>query len=67
MTTRSTRVSKCRRCGLTFISVGTFDKHRVGKHPDRRCLTVDELEDAGWRQNDRGQWVRGSFTWGSGK
>jgi hypothetical protein len=56
----------CSSCRLDFASVAAFDAHRRGRHaylwaPDqpngRRCLTVDELVDRGWRQDTRGRWV----------
>jgi hypothetical protein len=42
--------SHCRACDQTFSSVGTFDRHRTGKHGvDRRCMTVEEMETDGMR------------------
>jgi hypothetical protein len=64
-------VNLCRSCGQDFTSVRGFDKHRVGVHlytyseglklappreDGRRCLAVDELEDAGFRQTASGRW-----------
>ncbi len=61
----------CGACGLDFSSVKSFDAHRVGKHAytysegirmdpmredGRRCLRVEELEDAGMAQDARGRW-----------
>jgi hypothetical protein len=59
----------CTSCGQDFGSVELFDRHRVGKHAydfieglergledGRRCLDVDEMEEAGWRLNARGRW-----------
>lgn len=61
----------CRPCGEDFSSVGSFDAHRVGEHDytlheglkmeppredGRRCLTVDEMEEAGWDKDKHGRW-----------
>lgn len=61
----------CGACGLDFSSVKGFDAHRVGKHAytysqgakmdppredGRRCLSVEELEAAGFAQDVRGRW-----------
>ena len=64
----------CSGCDLTFGSVGSHSKHRVGsygdaiydkhKHvigyekPTRRCLTVDEMLASGWTTNPRGWWMK---------
>lgn len=59
--------SICRGCGETFSSVGTFDRHRVGKHhidagPDRRrCMSVDEMSVDGMR-NIAGVWKGEALT-----
>lgn len=60
----------CRRCQQVFGSVELFDRHRVGRHAytfaegleldredGRRCLDVEEMEQAGWRLNGRGRWI----------
>lgn len=53
----------CRGCGEYFNSVPAFDKHRVGSYmlPDgscgRRCLTHDEMLEAGMRLPEHGFWV----------
>ena len=46
----------CMACHLTFTSDGGFDKHRVGKYQpnERRCLTTEEMNKAGWRFTPRG-------------
>jgi hypothetical protein len=64
-------VNLCRDCGQDFSSVRAFDRHRVGVHAytysqgvameparedGRRCLGLDELEDAGFRQTASGRW-----------
>jgi hypothetical protein len=48
----------CTTCGLDFSTVRAFDEHWVGEFEpyDRRCLTEDELTDAGWRHDRRGRW-----------
>jgi hypothetical protein len=55
----------CNTCGEDFSSVKGFDAHRVGVHeylasperPDgRRCLGIEEMEQRGWRRNERGRW-----------
>ena len=59
----------CSGCGEDFGSVQAFDKHRVGKHAytftqgldndvedGRRCLDLDEYEEAGLVKNKRGTW-----------
>jgi hypothetical protein len=63
-------VNLCTTCGQDFNSVELFDRHRVGRHAytfsegfelgledGRRCLNVDEMEDAGWRLNARRRWI----------
>lgn len=51
--------SLCRSCGLVFRSVAAFDKHRTGSHPkgERRCMTEQEMVDAGMAVNYQGLWV----------
>lgn len=44
----------CRGCCESFRSQGDFDRHRVGSHDDRGCLTVDEMRERGWRFTVRG-------------
>ena len=40
---------QCTACGEYFTSERTFDAHRIGPHgPNRRCLTVAEMAEAGW-------------------
>lgn len=63
----------CGACGLVFSSLSGFDAHRVGKHAysysegvkmeplredGRRCLSVDELERAGFAQDARSRWFQ---------
>lgn len=65
MTAREDHCS-CTGCGLLFASTDAFDAHRVGDHaylasaerPDgRRCLTEDELAEAGLRLSAAGRWM----------
>jgi hypothetical protein len=43
-------------CHETFVGLGAFDAHRVGKHgtPDRRC----EIGEKHW-QDEKGYWHTG--------
>ena len=56
------RPEHCPACHQTFTGTTAGDKHRVGDHnvsrgPDRRrCLSVDEMTDAGMVRNDKGHW-----------
>lgn len=43
-------------CCQTFSGPTTGDAHRVGKYPDRRCLTPDEMTARGWHKDRRGIW-----------
>lgn len=56
---------ECPSCGLLFTGIREFDRHRVGAFVklaggghSRRCLSPAELVVRGWRQNDRGFWLR---------
>jgi hypothetical protein len=46
--------SQCAACGLCFRSVHGFDAHRVGRYPERRCLTAQELHALGYQANAAG-------------
>jgi len=61
----------CRTCDQDFTSVRLFDAHRVGAYgpgdykgdledwsPEqgRRCLSIEEMEERGWAQNERDRW-----------
>lgn len=48
---------QCGGCGLYFNSTYAFDKHREGKHGNRRCLTTDEMLLAGMTTNATGWWI----------
>ena len=52
-------MNQCGACGLDFGSLTAFDKHRVGRHEplERRCLTLEELEQKGFVQNHYGRWT----------
>lgn len=47
----------CYSCGQHFNSVSTFDRHRIGAHPHRRCLTPEALTAKGWKVNEAGFWI----------
>lgn len=62
----------CTTCWLDFSTVPSFDDHRVGVHDytlaeglrrdppvenGRRCLTLDEMQNAGWQQDRHGRWA----------
>ena len=54
---------QCPTCGEFFNGTQPFDKHRVGqyaqpgeRHNTRRCLTVPEMEAAGFQRNAAGFW-----------
>ena len=44
----------CRGCGQYFNSTSAFDLHRVGKPEARRCLSTDEMVEAGMTRNAGG-------------
>jgi hypothetical protein len=55
----------CPTCHLTFPQQAGFDRHRVGKFENqaigqentRRCLTGDEMREAGWKYDaEAGIW-----------
>lgn len=55
---------ECPTCLEQFGSVRAFDRHRTGSYASpgtfqhqRRCLTVPEMQAAGWSQNPKGQWL----------
>ena len=49
---------QCTACGEYFNSTGMFDRHRVDKYPNRRCLTTDEMSLKGYTTNRAGFWIR---------
>lgn len=48
----------CSLCHMTFMSVGGFDKHRIGPVDNAHCRTPDELREAGLEPNEAGHWRR---------
>ena len=54
-------LSTCSGCELTFSSLGSFDKHRVGNYEkhERRCLTEDEMIAIKMRKSKLGYWTSG--------
>lgn len=47
----------CRGCGEHFNSPSAFDLHRVGRPEARRCLSSNEMVEAGMTRNAGGFWV----------
>ena len=52
-----TAISRCSACKKVFSSVFAFDKHRVGKSADRRCLSTDEIVEKGMCLNGKERWI----------
>jgi hypothetical protein len=54
-------LSTCSGCGITFSSLGSFDRHRVGSYEkqERRCLTEDEMIARKMRKSKLGYWTSG--------
>lgn len=63
-------MNRCGPCGEDFVSLDAFDEHRTGFHAftftegidmnpprydGRRCLSKEEMKDAGWTQR-AGKW-----------
>lgn len=54
---------ECTACGELFRSLAGFDKHRVFDNPavedwdTRRCMTAEEMREAGMSLNSKGQWI----------
>lgn len=46
----------CSVCHLTFMSLGGFDKHRVGRVDATRCRTPDELIALRMAPDEAGHW-----------
>lgn len=51
---------RCAVCGLHFNTTEDFDRHRIGRYPNRRCRTADELAARRWALVD-GFWTRRPF------
>lgn len=48
---------QCAACGEYFNGAQPFDRHRVGSYgTSRRCLTVADMEAAGFTRNAAGFW-----------
>ena len=47
----------CRGCSERFNSPTAFDLHRVGRPEARRCLSNNEMVEAGMTRNAGGFWV----------
>lgn len=47
---------QCTACGQYFNGAQPFDRHRVGDCGNRRCLSVAEMEAAGFIRNAVGFW-----------
>ena len=56
---------ECRGCGKRFGRVSTFDSHMVGVGSRRRCLSVMEMQERGFKLNPRMQWTAGGGYWAS--
>jgi hypothetical protein len=48
---------RCRGCSEHFNSLTAFDLHRVGRPEARRCLSNNEMVEAGMTRNAGGFWV----------
>lgn len=50
---------RCGACNQYFRSVSAFDMHRTGSHAQlaRRCLTTDEMTEAGMSKDQHGCWM----------
>lgn len=55
--TIGSNLCQCGACGEHFRSPSAFDKHRSGDQEARRCLTPDEMREAGMVVNAAGFWV----------
>jgi hypothetical protein len=47
---------KCAACGLRFLNVRAFDKHRAGPSRDRGCMTTPQLSEVGLELTPEGYW-----------
>lgn len=48
---------QCTACGENFNGVQPFDAHRLGEHGvNRHCMTVPDMEAAGFVRNAAGFW-----------
>lgn len=51
-----TKTQMCVRCGAYFTTESNGDRHRVGPWEARRCLTPEEMTEAGLVLNGKGIW-----------
>ena len=50
--------NECPTCGQYFNSTFAFDKHRIGAFgKDRRCMTVEQMVEAGMVKNAGDWWI----------
>jgi hypothetical protein len=57
MPNNGTRIQHCPVCHIDLGGTSIGDAHRVGPFPDgRRCLSVEEMDEKGWHQDERGVW-----------
>lgn len=49
----------CSFCGRQFGSFFAYEQHRVWRRPGARCLSDEELIEAGMKQRSSGVWVFG--------
>lgn len=52
-----TNYCRCPVCEEPFNSVHAFDRHRVGRANDRKCLKPTEMVKIGMVRSKRGYWV----------
>lgn len=56
--------NQCGGCKQYFNSNTAFEKHRIGQHGvDRRCMTEEEMTNAGMSVNSHGFWIGSKMTW----
>ncbi len=52
------KACQCTACGQVFTTESGFNRHRKGSYADgRTCLTVVELEAAGWTKRRGTHWM----------
>ena len=57
--------NQCPSCGEYFNRTSSFDRHRTGAFgtgidgtsPERRCLTINEMQAKGFRKSAHGFWT----------
>ena len=57
--------NQCSACGEYFTRNSVFDKHRTGAFtpPERRCLSVAEMEEKGMFKGADGFWRGKRYEW----